>query len=305
MNSPETTYYLSARAIEPMAGGLWVHDTGLITGQGASHWQWRTDYVCLHVVLAGRGTVRTATETRTVQAGDMFWLWPGVTVEYFKDPALPWQVYWAHLVGPQAVPFGRACGAGPNTTCSRPAEPAAATACVRRIYHLFQRKKADRAPYRVISLLYRLCDACAYQPEPSPEVSAADSQTLLVARARQFIAAAPQTVKGVTELAAALHVSRTTLFLAFKKVLGVSPIQCLAEARVARAKELLGTTNQPLAAVARQCGFNGPKYFLRCFRRQTGQTPSQWRTRCGFDEVRQRSVHSSDNGTARKPFASG
>ncbi|MFA5205093.1 MAG: AraC family transcriptional regulator [Lentisphaeria bacterium] len=279
MNSPETTYYLSARAVEPVAGGLWVHDTGLITGQGISHWQWCTDYVCLHVVTAGRGTVRAAGETRKVQAGDMFWLWPGVTVEYFKDPDWPWNVYWAHLIGPMAIPFGRACGMGPETICARPVDPAAAIASIRRIFHLFQRKRADRAPYRVISLLYRFCDACP-QHEPSPAASAPDNQGVLVARARQFIATAPQPVKGVTELAAALHVSRTTLFMAFKKVLGQSPIQCIAEARVARAKELLGATPQSLAAVARQCGFNGPKYFLRCFRRQTGQTPSQWRAHC-------------------------
>ncbi|MFA5205089.1 MAG: AraC family transcriptional regulator [Lentisphaeria bacterium] len=279
MNSPEIQYYLSLRAVEPVAGGLWIHDVGIITGHRASHWQWCTDFLCMHLVVAGRGTVRTATETRTVQAGDMFWLWPGVTIEYFKDPAMPWQVHWLQVTGALAIPFGHACGVGADKVCSRPANPVAATACVRRIYHLFRLKKADQAPYRVLSLLYRFCDACSRSAPPS-EVRAPTSQTNLVARARHFITAAPQTVKGVTELAAALHVSRTTLFMAFKKVLGVSPVQCLAEARVTLAKELLGTTLQPLAAVARQCGFNGEKYFLYCFHRQTGLTPGQWRARC-------------------------
>lgn len=276
MQQPGTVYYLSSWAAEPPGTAVWVQDTGVITGKGKSRWQWRPDYVCLHLVAAGSGTVRSGVRTGHLQSGDMFCLWPEVEIEYAKDPEHPWQVYWLRLGGALAPAVGRACGFGPACLWRTPSHPATALAGAKAIFEEFRRRQGDAAPYRVASLLYQLVDACGVPPQQAAQ-GVAEGRVALVARARHLVETAPQTVKGVTELAESLHVSRTTLFLAFREVLGLSPIQFIADVRVARAKQLLRSSQLPLDAVARLCGFNGTKYFQRCFRHCVGLPPGQWR----------------------------
>ena len=78
-------------------------------------------------------------------------------------------------------------------------------------------------------------------------------------------------------LAAAIHVSRRTLFRTFAGepdgVMGV-----LRRMRVERAQRLLRTQpGMSVSAVAAACGFAGDVQFHRVFRRATGTTPAQYR----------------------------
>jgi transcriptional regulator GlxA family with amidase domain len=81
----------------------------------------------------------------------------------------------------------------------------------------------------------------------------------------------------VSEIAAGLGVSRTTLFRAFRSSGAGSPLAVLQDVRVRRAQELLTPSDQKIAAVVRACGFRDDKYFIRVFRRLTGRTPGQLR----------------------------
>ncbi len=63
----------------------------------------------------------------------------------------------------------------------------------------------------------------------------------------------------------------------FRDELGVSPHRYLTQARVERAKGLLGKTDQPLSEVALQCGFSSQSHLTTVFRRATGSTPGQFR----------------------------
>lgn len=53
--------------------------------------------------------------------------------------------------------------------------------------------------------------------------------------------------------------------------------ELLAQARLARAAELLLATSQPIAAVAAEAGFRGTAAFEAQFRRRTGLTPGEYR----------------------------
>lgn len=43
------------------------------------------------------------------------------------------------------------------------------------------------------------------------------------------------------------------------------------------AKDLLTTTDKPVAAVARQVGYEAEEAFSRAFKRALGTSPAQWR----------------------------
>lgn len=63
----------------------------------------------------------------------------------------------------------------------------------------------------------------------------------------------------------------------FRDELGLSPHRYVIQARVARAKELLTRTREPLAAIALACGFSSQSHFTTVFRRETGHTPARFR----------------------------
>jgi AraC-like DNA-binding protein len=60
---------------------------------------------------------------------------------------------------------------------------------------------------------------------------------------------------------------------------GKSLYQYLISYRIARAIDILTTTNVPIAEIAEMVGFANPSHFCKTFRQKTGVTPSSLRTR--------------------------
>ena len=80
----------------------------------------------------------------------------------------------------------------------------------------------------------------------------------------------------LSNVAASIGVSRSTLSLAFRHYRGTSVGEAIRAARVARAKTLLATS-MPLAQIAAVCGFHDQAHLTRVFRAVTGTTPGAWR----------------------------
>lgn len=262
----------------PAGASVWPRMTGLLTGGGASRYQARPDYFCPHLVTRGRGRVRTPHGEWQVQVGDLFALWPGTPIEYTEEPAASWAFYWLHLEGQGVEAFLHACGFGPSRGAFRARRPGAARRLFQRIHMLCGRRTPADAT-EVVSLLYRLVPACTSAP---PAAAPGTDTQILVTRALVLIDGLPHAALGVNEVARTLGVSRVTLYRAFRACLDETPIQRIAAARLARARELLRTTDTKLAAVARSCGFRSEKYFLRCFRKAMGETPTQFRQQTRF-----------------------
>lgn len=82
------------------------------------------------------------------------------------------------------------------------------------------------------------------------------------------------TVAGVAER---FHYSPSYLTAMYKRVFGIGIVEQITEYRIDHARELLSTTTTPVADVARESGYDDPKYFMRVFKRRTGLTPGQYR----------------------------
>lgn len=75
----------------------------------------------------------------------------------------------------------------------------------------------------------------------------------------------------------ALSVSKSYLSAVFKEQSGMTLVEYLTEVRVEQAKVLLGSTSQKIYEVAEAVGFRDAHYFSMTFRKQTGQTPTEYR----------------------------
>jgi transcriptional regulator GlxA family with amidase domain len=65
----------------------------------------------------------------------------------------------------------------------------------------------------------------------------------------------------------------------FRREVGTTPGQYVQRTRIARARELLETTDLPIGQIAGRCGFGAPETFFRSFGRTLGLTPKEYRHR--------------------------
>ena len=86
---------------------------------------------------------------------------------------------------------------------------------------------------------------------------------------------------GVEELSERLGVSKSHLVRTFTAALGIPPGRYLTRVRVEAAQRLLLHREYTLDVVASLCGFSGANYLCRVFKKETGQSPAQWRTLAG------------------------
>lgn len=68
---------------------------------------------------------------------------------------------------------------------------------------------------------------------------------------------------------------------AVRRAAGRSPKDLLLGIRLGRTKDLLATTDLPVAAVARRVGYDDPACFSRLFTRRVGLAPVRFRAQQG------------------------
>ncbi len=81
----------------------------------------------------------------------------------------------------------------------------------------------------------------------------------------------------VDQLAGEVGVSRSALADRFRRVIGVPPMQYLAQWRMQVAAQSLKTTAVPLARIAEQTGYESEAAFSRAFKKSFGAAPATWR----------------------------
>ena len=100
-----------------------------------------------------------------------------------------------------------------------------------------------------------------------------------IVRISEAIAANPGKAFSVAELAKKSSISKTHFINRFRKTTGLPPLKFQNECRIRKAKELLRTTDLPIADIALQMGFCSHQHFSDMFARLVGTSPSLWRMR--------------------------
>ncbi|HXT37967.1 MAG TPA: AraC family transcriptional regulator [Chloroflexota bacterium] len=228
-------------------------------------------------IHAGSGWIETAATTRriAVEAGDLFWLFPGATHMCAPGPA-GWSVQWAAFTGSLAHSFellgwlSRACPA------VHPNDPA-------QVEALFRRLRADftgdgpLAGALGAALIHRLAVVAhgsrgSTEPDPRSEVQALPRAVALIQQA----APRPLDLHAVAD---ECGIGYSTLRRRFKQMTGQTITDYLLRVRLDRARDLLAHTRMSVAEVADAVGFADPYYFSRVFRLKEGVSPTAFRVR--------------------------
>ncbi|WP_168119883.1 AraC family transcriptional regulator [Paenibacillus sp. HB172176] len=105
----------------------------------------------------------------------------------------------------------------------------------------------------------------------------AGKQATAMKLVHDYIAQYYQEPLSIEELA--LHAGRnaTHLITSFRKQFGKAPLAYMHQLRIARAEELLLSTDARIEDIASELGYCDAAYFSRMFKRLTGMTPSAFR----------------------------
>jgi AraC-like DNA-binding protein len=79
------------------------------------------------------------------------------------------------------------------------------------------------------------------------------------------------------QLAEATRLSISYFCRAFRSTIGESPHTFVVRRRIGRARELIGSTDQPLSQIALDCGLADQAHLSKLFRRVVGVSPAAWR----------------------------
>lgn len=81
----------------------------------------------------------------------------------------------------------------------------------------------------------------------------------------------------IEEFARLMNLGRSIFYQKLKSIIGLSPVDFIREIRIKRAVQLIDSGEYNFSQVAYMTGFNDPKYFGKCFKRQMGMTPSEYK----------------------------
>ena len=102
---------------------------------------------------------------------------------------------------------------------------------------------------------------------------------------QKFLEAAMQTVEknmdntdfSVNDFVKELGLSRTLIFEKFKALSGLTPNDFIQTVRLKRAAQLMVDSDLKVAEIGYSVGFSNPKYFSKCFLKQFGKSPTEYK----------------------------
>lgn len=81
----------------------------------------------------------------------------------------------------------------------------------------------------------------------------------------------------VEDLAKEFPMSRSVFYKKIKSLFGLSPVDLIRTIRIKRAVQLIDSSTHSFTEIAYMCGFNDLSYFGKCFKKQLGLSPSEYR----------------------------
>lgn len=272
----EASYKHSYKTGENLLNSLSVYNVGY--QKCDPEYQWGPgvrDHYCIHHILSGSGCYCTGIVSKHLEEGDTFILYPGVELRYQADADKPWEYAWAGFMGADAASLIR------NTEFSRETpyilKGRIPTEKIRdgleRIYNA--KGNTYEAAVAMTGEMYSLLAVFMHYAEHEEKEKAI--QLTYAEKAESYIETNYSYPITVEEIASYVGISRSHLFRSFQNYMNRSPKEYLTEYRIKQACRLLRETDLSVSAIAYSVGFENNLYFSKAFRKQKGESPSEYR----------------------------
>jgi len=257
----------------PGTAHLVVTDCGYFP-EAQSHGRSRPVPIAQAVVIVcakGSGWCETDAGRFDVGAGQVIILPPGRPHSYGTDAGDPWTLWWLHVAGRDLPAFLAAAGMTAEAPVRALSDVYRVVALVAEVLQWMERDQtiasllaASGAAWHLMTLL--ASDRVTRNPRSGS-----------IDQAAEFLREHIDERVDVAQLAAMVRLSPSHFAALFKKQIGYPVLQYQTQLRMARAREVLDTTELPIAQVAAIAGYADSFYFARQFKRLHGVTPFRYR----------------------------
>lgn len=225
----------------------------------------------IHYILKGKGCFETGGKRYTLQAGDSFIIFPGVTVCYYPDEEDEWEYIWVDFSGEEIPDILN------NTAFS--IENPVVRACENNITTLFENlhdiywnTEKPAQQYLCKSALYRLLSEyiLVYPNKAQKKLNLMEQ---IVAYIKANCSNPTLTVEDIEKEFGVGHMS---LYRYFENSLNTTPKKYINSLRLENARVLLQFKDQTVKDAAYRAGFTDPLYFSKVFKEKFGVSPSEY-----------------------------
>lgn len=239
----------------------------------------RHPLVLIQYTLAGWGWFQTGPagdqcRPQRVDPGNVFITIIPSEHRYWLPPASTgWTSVWAIMHHPYAVPRLAQALDGLSRVMPLAADGEVVASFLRMVDGVVHRRFAD--PFLFEGACFDLTvtmERHLHQlrhPRNDREIAIAQVRAMLQRQPQRFIA--------VEELAAYAGQTRTAYSKWFRQATGLTPAAVILQIRLEGARQSLAQGDEPLATVAKRCGFTNANHFCKVFRRQFHLSPGQYR----------------------------
>jgi AraC-like DNA-binding protein len=222
---------------------------------------------------AGAGWCEMGGARHDVQAGEVLVIPPREPHRYYADEDDPWSIWWLHVTGADLPDLLAAIGLDLSRPTAPAADPVQAADLIESICNDLARDETSSSLTAAAGAAWHLLAQLAAERHRRSVGDASISR--IQAHLREHLAES----FSVHGLAADAGFSTSHFSARFHAVTGFSVTEYVKRLRMARARELLLTTDRSIADIAAEVGYPDQFYFSRQFRAVAGSSPRHFRRR--------------------------
>jgi AraC family transcriptional regulator of arabinose operon len=257
----------------PVTSRLIVTDCGYFPN-ARNHGRSRPEGTAEAIVILcteGRGVCTLGDADHPVEAGDALVIPAGLAHTYRADSHRPWSIWWLHLAGEDVPELLQAMQLPAHRPVMRVGDMFRAASLVDETIRRLETDDSVSSLIASAGSAWHLAALLAADQRP------ASARPDPVVKARERLQQQVGLRVSVADLASEAGLSQSHFSALFKRSTGYGVLEYQTRLRMARARELLDTTELALSAVAHDVGYDDPLYFSRQFRRIHGINPSGYR----------------------------
>ena len=241
------------------------------------HFDWQhgrklSEYQIVYI-SEGAGTIETIKTKFRATAGDAILLVPGMWHRYRPDDLTGWHEHWVGFAGDGVEQVLHRSLHKKNPVIPVREEKV----MLNSFHHLFQSAREETPGLQQVMAGWAGVLLALLYSSMQPLSGKTRSETQIIEQARSLMLAEKTRDMALEDIAKSLNISYTSFRRAFREHTGASPHQYRLHLKISAARELLRSTDLRVKEISYRCGFDDEQYFCRIFKRQTRNTPIEFR----------------------------
>lgn len=257
----------------PGTSRLVVTDCGYFP-QARAHGRARPDGIPQVVVIVcsrGAGWCVVDGVCHDVRAGEVVVLPPDTPHSYGAHPDDPWTVWWFHAAGAGLGAYLGDCDLNAVNPVRNLRDVYKAVSLIEEVVQWAERDSTHGSLLAAAGAAWHLLAQLGASP------SVRNNRATVIEQAKDYLRDNSTERISVADLAARANMSPSHFAALFREYNGDPVLRYQTQLRMARARELLDTTDQPVSMISRLVGYPDPFYFTRQFKSIHGTTPLRYR----------------------------